>query len=275
MAADAVLGGYVSYNTAEKLGWYDMDSKGELTFRWVDELASARSYPMVFGWERDGLVCGVSSLLADRILYNYDYVEIDPATGEYLAKNPVSVRNDDGTANYLNYYHTAAYDPVSDRVYGYGYNAAGDAFVFKSSAYDMTDTKIIRVVADSEYCASLTWNQDEQRLVGFNRVSFVYIDPATGVQTEVYKEPVADYQYSYTGLVYDPRERGYYWNYFTKDNVSHMALVDLTAKTIKEVRTFPQSLFPASLQGQQRQCPYRQAGLEADVRRRSGSLRRG
>ncbi len=239
MAADAVLGGYVSYNTAEKLGWYDMDSKGELTFRWVDELASARSYPMVFGWERDGLVCGVSSLLADRILYNYDYVEIDPATGEYLAKNPVSVRNDDGTANYLNYYHTAAYDPVSDRVYGYGYNAAGDAFVFKSSAYDMTDTKIIRVVADSEYCASLTWNQDEQRLVGFNRVSFVYIDPATGVQTEVYKEPVADYQYSYTGLVYDPRERGYYWNYFTKDNVSHMALVDLTAKTIKEVRTFP------------------------------------
>lgn len=235
-ADDYVLSGYQCYNTEEKMGWYKMKSDGAGTFVWADAITSEKSYPIIFGWMRDGRLCGVSSLQADKLLYNYDYLEINPENGEYYVQRPVKMSNEDGSTNYLNYFKLAAYNPDDDRVYGYGYNADGSAFVFKSTSHDFTDTKVIRTIPDEEFCSSLTYNETEHRLVGFNRSQFVYIDLTTGRQTNAYYPGLTgNFQFSYTGLVYDVAKRAYYWNYFTKDGGSHMALVDITGQKMTNV----------------------------------------
>lgn len=233
-SADYALQGYVNYNTNNRMGWYRMADNGETTFAWQDQLTK-NSSPLLFGWMRNDRVCGISSLLEGGIMYTYQYVEINPETGEYLESKTVNLKNEDGSTNYLNYYRLAAYDPVTDRVYGYGYNETGKAFVFKSSAPDFSETRIIREIPDEEYCSSLTFNEAENRLVGFNRTYFVYIDLKTGIQTVAYYPQLSEFLFTYTGLMYDVNKRAYYWNYFTKDNKSHMALVDITNKKVSTV----------------------------------------
>lgn len=237
-AADYALQGYVRYNTAEKMGWYLVKPDGATEFAWADLYTTSLNSPLVFGWMRNGRICGISSRLEEGRLYSYQYLEINPANGEYVVSKAVSMSNDDSTINYLNYYTTAAYDPVTDRVYGYGYNATGKAWVFKSSTYDFSETTVIREIEDDELCSSMTFNESENRLVGFNRQYFVYIDTKTGQQTRAWYPAVSDYQFSYTGLTYDMTQRAYYWNYFTKDNRSHLALVDITGKKMTTVRDY-------------------------------------
>lgn len=233
-ANDYVLQGYVNYNSNDQMGWFYMNDKGSTTFVWADQLTLNLS-PMMFGWMRNDRICGISSLLNGGQLYTYQYVEMNPENGEYLVNKAVNLKNDDGSINYLNYYRTAAYDPGTDRVYGYGYNAEGNAFVFKSSTPDFSETSIIREITDDEYCSSLTFNTSENRLVGFNRLYFVYIDLKTGNQTKAFYPAIEDFSYTYTGMMYDPSKRAYYWNYFTKDHKSHMALVDITNKKVTNV----------------------------------------
>lgn len=231
----AILQGYVSFNTDNKIGWYTLNDKGEATFAWTDALATEKASPMVFGWIRNGKLCGVSSRYESGVLYSYDYLEIDLATGEYTLQQPINMRNDDKTVNFLNYYRVAAYDPYTDRVYGYGYNEDGKKYVFKSSAYDFSETTIIREVADAEFCSSITYNSQEKRLVGFNRVEFVAIDAQTGNQTLLYYPELGNFQYTYSGMVYDKASRTYYWNYVTKDNKTHLVQVDFNAKKMTKV----------------------------------------
>ena len=71
--------------------------------------------------------------------------------------------------------------------------------------------------------------------MGFNRLYFVYIDLKTGNQTKAFYPAIEDFSYTYTGMMYDPSKRAYYWNYFTKDHKSHMALVDITNKKVTNV----------------------------------------
>ena len=69
--------------------------------------------------------------------------------------------------------------------------------------------------------------------MGFNRLYFVYIDLKTGNQTKAFYPAIEDFSYTYTGMMYDPSKRAYYWNYFTKDHKSHMALVEDPAAPMK------------------------------------------
>lgn len=229
------LQGYVNYNTDNKIGWYTMNKNGETSFVWVDMLATEKASPMVMGWMRNNKICGVSSRYESGILYTYDYIEIDLATGEYTKHEPIKMRNEDNTADFTNYYRVAAYDPYSDRIYGYGYSADGKKFVFKSSSYDFSETTIIREISDEEFCSSITFNTQEKRLVGFNRVEFVAIDSNTGNQSVLYYPEISNFLYTYSGLVYDKTSRSYYWNYFTKDNKSHLVSVDFNAKKMTKV----------------------------------------
>lgn len=237
-AGDYAFQGYVNYSNTDEIGWFYVAEDGAKTYAWTDALAQSIQSPMVFGWMREGRICGVSSVSVSGSIRSYEYVEIDPATGEYEVSKPISLRGENNQANYLNYYRTAAYDPTTDRIYGYGHNAAGTAFVFKTSAPDFTDTRVIREISDAEYCSSLTYNESENRLVGFNRVSFVYVDRQTGLQTQAYNPNLNNFMFTYTGLMYDQYKRAYYWSYFTNDNKSHLALVDLNSKRLDIVRDY-------------------------------------
>lgn len=233
----AILQGYEGYNTDEKLGWYYVDGEGATTYAWTDVYGQNGS-PLVFGWMKDGNICGVSSLIQGGMMHYYQYLEIDPATGEYVESFAVPLKQN-GVMDYSPYYTIAAYVPSEGRIYGYGYNASSDAFVFKSSSTDFKDTRIIREVEDSEICSSLTFNETEGKLIGFNRVSFVEIDLLTGTQTPVYT-PSSDlnYQYTNTALVFDSNSKQYYWNYFTKDNKSHLATIDFAARRFNVVKNY-------------------------------------
>lgn len=221
-----VFYGYECYNTEEKLGWYSLDANGNTDFQWTDA-TGATGIPMSAGWRRNDKLCGISSLLVENKLYALDYVELDEKTGEILLSRPIEV----GPGQYLNYYMTAAYNPSDDRVYGYGWSADGNQFVFKSSDAEIKDTQVIRVVGSDEICASLCFNEETGQLVGFNRKSFVTIDPVTGIQTEVFNPGISNYSYSYTAIGYDPESGKYYWNMFTKEPQSHLYVVDMNAKT--------------------------------------------
>lgn len=234
-SAEPVLAGYVRYNTAGKMGWYTMSAQGQTTFKWIDQLSEKNTSPMIFGWMRNDRICGISSRSENGVVYNYQYIELNPENGQTYVTENVSMHNEDGTANYLANYKTAVYDSRRDRVFGYGYNAEGTAFVFKSSTPDFSETTIIRTIPDDEYCYTLTYNEIEDRLVGFNRTDFVYINPQTGEQTTAYSPRLSSYQASYTAMVYDISKKAYYWNYFTKDSASHIALVDLTGKNFTNV----------------------------------------
>lgn len=229
-SSNAGLAGYERYNTEGLMGWYTIDSNGATTFQWIDELSEVNTSPMIFGWLRNGRICGVTSRVENGVVYNYDYIELDPENGKTYVIKSISMRDEDGTPNYLANYKTAVYDSKEDRVYGYGYNAEGTAFVFKSSTPDLTETKIIRTIPDDEYCYTLAYNNADGRIVGFNRNDFVYISQQTGEQTTAYSPHLSSYQSSYTGMVYDLSKKKYYWNYFTKDGASHMALVDISGK---------------------------------------------
>lgn len=231
----AGLAGYVRYNTEGQMGWYTLDDKGATTFQWIDELGEVNTSPMIFGWLRNGRICGISSRSENGVIYNYDYIELDPKTGESYKIESVPMHNEDDSPNYLANYKTAVYDSKADRVYGYGYNEDGTAFVFKSSTPDFKETKIIRTIPDDEYCYTLAYNDVDGRIVGFNRTDFVYISQQTGEQTVAYSPRISNYQSTYTAMAYDLSKRKYYWNYFTKDGVSHMALVDLSGKEMAGV----------------------------------------
>ena len=226
--------GYESYNTSEKLGWYSVEADGSTSYLWTND-AAKEGIPMQHGWLRNGKLCGISSLLADGRLYALDYVEINQETGETELTKPIEIYS----GNYINYYLTATYVPGTDRVYGYGYSADTAYYIFKSSSYDMTDTQEIRVVSDYEVCSSLVYNPDTGQLVGFNRTAFVTVDPATGIQTEVFTPSNIDFSYTITGIGYDPASGLYYWNMVSKDQKSHMYEVDLNRKTCKLVCDYP------------------------------------
>lgn len=231
-SGNAGLAGYVRYNTEGLMGWYTVNDRGATTFQWIDELSEVNTSPMIFGWLRNDRICGISSRSENGVIYNYDYIELDPKNGDTYLIESISMLNEDGTPNYLANYKTAVYDSKADRVYGYGYNEAGTAFVFKSSTPDFKETKIIRTIPDDEYCYTIAYNDADGRIVGFNRKDFVYISQQTGEQTVAYSPRISNYQSSYTAMVYDLSKKKYYWNYFTKDGVSHMALVDLSGKEI-------------------------------------------
>lgn len=223
-----VFYGYECYNTREQLGWYSLMPDGLTDWIWTDH-SGKTGIPMTAGWRRDGKLCGISSLLAEGKLYALNYLELNEADGSVITSRGIDVGPDD----YLNYFMLAAYIPESDRVYGYGWSADGNQFVFKSSNYDITETKVIRIVGSDELCGSLTYSEETGKLVGFNRKSFVYIDPATGNQTEIFTPDLKDYQYSYTALAFEPDSGIYYWNVFTQGGKSHLYAVDLNAHTCK------------------------------------------
>lgn len=225
-SSSPVFYGYECYNTDEQLGWYSLDANGNTEFQWTDA-KGATGIPMSAGWRRNDKLCGISSLLVDNKLYALDYVELDEKTGEILLSRPIEA----GPGQFQNYFMTAAYNPNDDRVYGYGWSADGNQFVFKSADAEINDVQVIRVISSDEICASLCFNEETGQLVGFNRKSFVTVDPSTGVQTEVFNPGISNYSYSYTAIGYDPESGKYYWNMFTKEPQSHLYEVDLNTKT--------------------------------------------
>ena len=232
-SSDALFQGYQSYNTEERLGWYSLEEDGYTEWMWTDPNGH-KGIPMVAGWMRDGRLCGISSVISEGRLIAYDYVELVPETGEVVNTKKLPV----GNGQFLDYYVIAAYNPVDGRVYGYGNTADGTAIAFKSSAADMTDTRIIKIVEGSDVCSSLTFNSSTLKLVGFNRQSFIEIDMETGDQTVLYNPSIRDFQYTYTGMAYDSSDGRYYWNMFTSDNVSHLYKVDITGRRIQLVKDY-------------------------------------
>ena len=222
--------GYESYNTQERLGWYSLAADGTTGYLWTDKSGST-GIPMTAGWRRDNKLCGISSLLAEGKLYALNYIELDEATGEVILSQGIEAATD----NYLNYYITAAYNSTDDHVYGYGYSADGQTMVFKKSSFDITDTEVIKVIGSGETCASLTYNEETGSFIGFNRKSFVSINPATGEQTEIFTPVLSDYQYTVTALSYDPESGLYYWNMVSNNRKSHLYKIDLSQKTCELV----------------------------------------
>lgn len=232
-SSDALFQGYQSYNTEERLGWYSLEEDGSTEWIWTDSNGS-KGIPMVAGWLRDGRLCGISSVISEGRIIAYDYVELVPETGEVINTKKLPV----GNGQYLDYYEIAAYNPVDGRVYGYGNTANGTEVAFKSSAADMTDTRIIKIVPTSEVCSSLTFNSSTLKLVGFNRQSFVDIDLETGNQTTLYTPTIPSFQYTYTGMAYDSNDGRYYWNMFTSDGSSHLYKVDITDNRLQLITDY-------------------------------------
>lgn len=248
--ADPVFYGYQGdMNGDFPRGLFAFTAEGTKTdMLWRDQLAynpdgSLSTIDMLGGWVRNGMLCGYESYYPVPSLDYYKYVERDLLTGDVKLVKAVDSTGD----SWNNIFLYAAYCPVDDRVYGYGFNKSRTKFVFKSAPATDLDQAVIIKVCDSyqEMCRSICFNPEQGILVGLNgSYNLVQIDVNTGAQTPLYKptlNPAPDYDIA-SGLIWIPSRQAYAWNFYTVEadyNVSTFKLIDAANGTTRDLRNFP------------------------------------
>lgn len=209
------LYGYCVYslNDANR-GWFEIPVSMPPVHLWIDT-PSMNYFNMKAGWLNAGKLCGISSYEVFGIVIAYNYVELDPLTGELLLQREIDIQS----SNLSSYFTAATYCPEDNRVYGFGLNTDGRAHVFKSANADLTEFSIIKIIDDNQQCASITWNAAEGKLVGVNNEgALVEIDRKSGAQNTLMQTSVPEWRPYITGLVYSPIDDAYIWNVNTYDN---------------------------------------------------------
>lgn len=241
--------GYNSESAAVQIrGLYELNTTGQADLVWYDDLAypdglDAAMYNSVMtaGWVRNGRLCGFQSTFPYVSTDYYKYVEHDLEDGEVLREENVSVSNSDWT----NFIVTAAYCPMNDRIYGFGFSKARNSFAFKSApASDPSKVTIIRDgIKFAEFCYGITFNTNTGELIGMTPdTSIVRIDINTGVETTVYAPGFpTGYQSDLHSICYDASNNKYYCNYIyigDSGETSNLYEIDLDRRTTSRVATY-------------------------------------
>lgn len=228
-ASEANIYGYL-FNTASTemlTGMYKINPAKGGTFLWQDTNTATFSL-MTGGWFRDGRLCGLAAFKLSGYLMYLFYVEMDFATGEILLQEPVNVTTDNNVPNLL----TMAYRTLDDKVYGYGYNAAGDGFSFTvSKSDDFDNAKSLKAVLKDDVCVSFCYNSRDDLFYGVTMDGrFVSVD-TDGKQTDIFDLGISGRAGYITGLVYSPVDGKYICLTFFDDNQTAFYSIDPVAKT--------------------------------------------
>lgn len=254
---DPILFGYQNnmYDSSASKGIYIVPPTGQTaTLLWEDPFAytadgKATGNIMVAGWLRNGVLCGYESQYPAPSQTYYKYVERDLESGEL--KREIDVDLSDGWTNcFLN----AAYCPVDDRIYGYGFNAERTGFAFKSAPASKPNQAVIIREVGTTYPGSITYNHELGTFYCINSsrndydYTYTYtlasIDINTGAQTTVYSiSPGATSDYKCIGgLIWVPARQAYLWNFYTMfdgtEPCSQLVELNPEKKTTTTVKSF-------------------------------------
>lgn len=182
-------------------------------------------------WYRDGKWCSYAPVVYNGSVLANGYVEIDGATGEAVTTDlPKTLE----TAFLL-----SCYDAANDMVYGYTYAPSGTGLALsKAPGSNPTDIQVVAEVPVSNNCRAIAFNTGKGVIFGVNQASdaFVEIDPATGVQTEVYGAEIQSYYLS--GMCYDPDSNSYIFNAQPNESNSYLYQIDAGTYESKLLYTY-------------------------------------
>ena len=219
-------------------GMYRMTTDAELEFTFIDDY-SAAGYTLNTGWLREGRLCVLAELSFFDIA-DLRFLEIDPYTGYIYEDKKIDIYDPVTTfPNYLPAYWSSAYDPSTDKVYGYtsSENGMGYAY-FSAPGNDPTQTVCVYTPDYREICVSLAFNPDDGMLYGINRNDdFVQVNPATGEQTTIMPTGLSS-RYAIAGMLYLPESKKFILETIETDYTYAIAEIDLTTKTITTLSYF-------------------------------------
>lgn len=222
--------GYVGLtNWGNQAGLYKASLDGELEYLWSEPLQD-KSFMMLNGWLKDNRLCGFAQFGIGSWILGYAYEELDFVTGEQLI-DPYQISLDD---DYMPYYQTVAYNPDTDRIYGYGFvDQYNGAYAWKSSnTARPVESKVEKSITDNnEVCLALCYNEAKSLFYGINLAhQFVSID-SEGTQTVLFDPGLESIRNVVSALVYSPTDNFYVFNAVLEDGTSELYAIDADAMT--------------------------------------------
>ncbi|MDE7080324.1 MAG: hypothetical protein K2O78_01525 [Muribaculaceae bacterium] len=198
----ASLSAWMGPTESESAGYYSFGTDGSYDMLWSNELAQY-GFNLTNAWLRQGRLCGLAVYNIGGLIFGYNYVELDPSTGRPLKEESIGPNN---TIDLGTYYHSCAYVPEEDRIYGYSQTADGKGFNFSSSpAQKIGDLKVISQLDElSSRANALCYNPADGYLYGvtFNG-DFVRIS-RDGTQTQLFNLGIEGLKNDKSALIYSP-----------------------------------------------------------------------
>jgi len=233
-----MLMGYRSpYGEDTPVGFYRLKESCEMELLSTDSYTS-QGYVVNQGWMRDGRICALAEYSFLSIL-DYRYLELNPFTGEILEDRKIDLQDPVTTfLNYLPLFYSSAYDPVSDKVYGYGSSETGTGYSFSCApGNDPAKAVSVKTPAYEEMCLSMAFNSDDGYIYGVNRNDdFVKIS-TDGTQTVIMPTGMTT-KYSEAGMVYMPERKKFLWVMMQTDYTYGLVEIDPAAKTLSVLGYF-------------------------------------
>lgn len=228
---------WMGRNDEEPGGWYRFDTDGNYTLQWTN-VFSEFGINLHNGWMRNGRLCGLGAMTAGGIVYYYNYVEFNPATGEMLKEESVTP---DNTIDMATYYVSCAYVPGQDKVYGYINNVGQTGYSLCSSpAGNIGDiTSIATLDYGGDRCNALCYNPEDNALYGVTfEGDFVRVD-FDGRQTKIFNLGLDDLRNIKAGLAYSPYDGCFIYAPLYYSYASQLYYIYPEEKQMRFIRNFP------------------------------------
>lgn len=218
-------------------GWYKFDTDGSYTLQWTN-IFSDYGINLNNGWMRNSRLCGLGVYSVGGMVFSYNYVEFNPATGELLKEQPITP---DNLIHMDTYYVSCAYVPEQDRVYGFTHNEDQTAFNFCwSPADNIGDVHILRALEYSgDRANALCWNPEENALFGVTfDGDFVSIG-LDGEQNLIFRLPLEDIKNDKAALTYSPYDGCYLYTPQYYSYATQLYYIYPEQKQLRFIRNFP------------------------------------
>lgn len=220
-------------------GWYELEPSGKTSRLWTYTYADMGVY-MNNGWMRNGHLCGTCVMLlgSEDLVGVYAYQEIDPLTGEVIESRPIDIAYD-----YTSYFYSAAYDPVADKIFGFGRGADPEdaTYYFKSAPADRPEDTVIVKQLDSpgDRCYSLCYSVVDGCLYGVNTRGNLVKVFSDGSMTELFELPVPDFANSKGALAFSPNDGYLLWNPGVYTSISELYAIYPEEERMEKLYRFP------------------------------------
>lgn len=240
-ATGSTIYGFMSYQEDFDFlgGWYEIEPSGAATRLWTYPYAELGAY-MNNGWIRDGKLCGTCVMLlgSEDLVAVYAYQELDPATGELIESRPIDVYDD-----FTPYFYAAAYNPVDDRIYGFGRGSDTQVaeYFFKSAPADRPeDTEMVKMLeTPGDRCYSLCYSVADGCFYGVTTFGKFVKILADGSMTELFEVPIPDFANSRGALVFSPNDGYLLWNPGVYASISELYAIYPEEQRFEKLYRFP------------------------------------
>lgn len=191
----------------------EIDLEGNYHRLWSYPMYETVGAQLRAGWMRNGRFCALAYVAfgSEEMIAGAAYQEMNPTTGEILRSDSYDL-----SETMLPFFHSAAYNPADDRVYGFGKSGPveSEEYVFKSApASDMNNVAVISTLSvPGDRCPSLCYSPVDRCFYGVSVFGkFCRID-TDGTITQLFDVPIDNLGTAVGALGYSPYDGLLIWN---------------------------------------------------------------